>query len=148
MKLLWKQNQRNNTLQYLNSPAGVSASWQPDRAWCSVGVALASSHMGPRFHRHSVCPRQSSQWLSLSGVQSSPACLSPSVCPSVVCRTPRVRWSEILRGHLRWWPICQYLCLLLWCHRCCSHLSPRFLPRCSCTPCWPGLQTKETRGDR
>lgn len=130
-----------STLQYLNSPAGVSASSQPDWAWCSVEVALASVHRGPRFHRRSVCPPLSLS-VSLSGVRSSPACPSPSVCPSVVWRTPRGRYSEYLQGHLRWWLICQCR-LSLWCHRCCSHLSPRSLPRCSCTPCWLGLWTAQ-----
>lgn len=128
-------------LQYLNSPAGVSASWQPDWAWCSVVAAPASVHRGPHLHRRSAHPPPA-QSVSLSGVRSSPACLSPSVGPSVVWRTPRGRYSEYLQGHLRWRSIFQYR-LSLGCRWCCSHPSPRFLPRCSCTPCWPGLWTAQ-----
>lgn len=126
-------------LQYLNSPADVSASWQSGWAWRSVEEAPASSQRGPRSPHRSVCPPPS-QSVSLSGVRSSPAGLPPSVCPSAVWKTARGRYSEYRRGHLRWWSICRCR-LSLWCHRCCSHLSPRFLPRCSCTPCWPGLWT-------
>lgn len=126
-------------LQYLNSPADVSASWQSGSAWCSVEEAPASSQRGPRFHRRSVCPLPS-QSVSLSGVRSSPAGLPPSVCPSAVWKTACGHCSEYRQGHLRRRSICQCR-LSLWCHRCCSHLSPRFLPRCSCTPYWPGLWT-------
>lgn len=130
-----------SSLQYLNSPAGVSASSQPDWAWCSAKVALVLNHRGPRCQSWSSVHPLSPPSVSPSGGRSSPAGPFPSVCPSVVWRMPHGRFSEYLPGRLRQRLIRRHRALTLWCHRCCCCQNPRFLPRCSCRPCWPGLWT-------